>query len=124
MIIRAFEGILKLFKRQRLNLFFNQIVELLSYIFVDFAVFSWFIEGLIAGAVDLGEHEVVGVGILIVFVIVQRLGLGQSGVVEFGVYKGQDWGVFVETAVDLAFEQFQNYQLKNGLFLRVVQNYL
>ncbi len=89
-LIRAFEGILKLFKRQGLNFFFNQIVELLSYIFVDFAVFSWFIEGLIAGAVDLGEHEVVCVGILIVLVVVQRLGLGQSGVVKFGVYKGQD----------------------------------
>ena len=60
-LIRAFEGILELFKWQRLNLFFNQIVELLSYIFVDFAVFSWLIKGLIAGAVDLGEHEVVGV---------------------------------------------------------------
>ncbi len=88
-LVRAFERILKLFKRQGLNFFFNQIVELLGNIFVDFAVFSWFIEGLIASAVDLGEHEVVGVGILIVLVVVQRLGLGQSGVVKFGVYKSQ-----------------------------------
>ncbi len=85
MLIRAFKGILKLFKRQRLDFFLNQIIELLSDIFVDFAVFSWLVEGFVVGAVDWGEHEIVGVGIFVILVVEQRLRLGQSGVVEFGI---------------------------------------
>lgn len=46
MLVGAFEGIFYLLERKRFDILFNQIVELLGDVFVNFAIFSLLIQEL------------------------------------------------------------------------------
>lgn len=78
MLIRSLKRVLKLLQWQRLDFLLNQILKLLSYVLVDFSIFSGLVQRLMTGAIRSSKHNVICIAVLIVLVCEHLLGLCQT----------------------------------------------
>ena len=78
MLIRSLKRVLKLLQWQRLDFLLNQILKLLSYVLVDFSIFSGLVQRLMTGSIRSSKHNVICIAVLIVLVCEHLLGLCQT----------------------------------------------
>lgn len=125
-LVGAFEWVFYLLQGKRLDLLFNQVVELFSDIFVYFPILPLLVQELIAAQIPRIEQHVVRVAVLVVFIVYRSVlaAVVLSVVPIRFLYKGQNRRVFDEPSMDYFLEQFQNQQFKYRLLLAMVKHNL